>query len=175
MMYKVPRLDEISEEEYLRNSASLDEAVDGSDSLAADQYCALLAIFGEQEEYDDNERRDTGDGFLKRWMTCLLFSMAVSHRFQRLHRYTESLIQRRSKLDIDARIETRSCDKLRFVDDKPKIIIQRFKCTNSPCNRRIASIGISGQPAFYCESLHRAINAAILTCQRIQMKTHRLN
>jgi len=61
MMYKVPRLDEISEEEYLRNTASPAEAADGSDSLATDQYCALLAIFGEQDEYDDDERRDADD------------------------------------------------------------------------------------------------------------------
>ncbi|PVF38149.1 hypothetical protein A9313_21225, partial [Yersinia pestis] len=48
MMYKVPRLDEISEEEYLRNTASPVEVADESDTLATEQYCALLAIFGEQ-------------------------------------------------------------------------------------------------------------------------------
>lgn len=61
MMYKVPRLDEISEEEYLRNTASPVEVVDEPDTLATDQYCALLAIFGEQDEYDDDERRDADD------------------------------------------------------------------------------------------------------------------
>lgn len=61
MMYKVPRLDEISEEEYLCNTASLVEVVDEPDMLATDQYCALLAIFGEQDEYDDAERRDADD------------------------------------------------------------------------------------------------------------------
>jgi len=61
MMYKVPRLDEISEEEYLRNTAAPVEVVDELDTLATDQYCALLAIFGEQDEYDDAERRDADD------------------------------------------------------------------------------------------------------------------
>ncbi|WP_440867892.1 hypothetical protein [Symbiopectobacterium purcellii] len=58
MMYKVPRLDEISEEEYLRNT---EHQIDIEDVQAIDLYCALLAIFGEQDEYDDAERRDADD------------------------------------------------------------------------------------------------------------------
>lgn len=61
MMYKVPRLEEIFEEEYLRNTSAPVEVVDESDTLATDQYCALLAIFGEQDEYDDAERCDADD------------------------------------------------------------------------------------------------------------------
>ena len=60
MMYKVPRLDEISQESYLR-STSASGAPAPLDMAAIDQLCALLAIFGEQDEYDDAERRDAVD------------------------------------------------------------------------------------------------------------------
>jgi exodeoxyribonuclease VIII len=55
MMYKVPRLDEISEDEYYQKTKVQ------LNVQAIDQYCALLAIFGEQDEYDSEERRDADD------------------------------------------------------------------------------------------------------------------
>jgi hypothetical protein len=58
MMYKVPRLDEISEEIYLSKT---EQQLDIVDDMAVRQYCALLALFGEQESYDEDEVRDADD------------------------------------------------------------------------------------------------------------------
>jgi exodeoxyribonuclease VIII len=55
MMYKVPRLDEISEDEYWQKTNG------PLNVQTIDQYCALLVIFGEQDEYDFEERRDADD------------------------------------------------------------------------------------------------------------------
>ncbi|WP_063653737.1 hypothetical protein [Candidatus Arsenophonus triatominarum] len=49
--YKSPRLEEISIEEYLANT----------EEQEIDQFCALLTIFGVQEEYDEGEIRDADD------------------------------------------------------------------------------------------------------------------
>jgi hypothetical protein len=58
MMYKVPRLDEISEEIYLSKT---EQQLDIVDDMATQRYCALLALFGEQERYDEDEVLDADD------------------------------------------------------------------------------------------------------------------
>ncbi len=58
MMYKVPRLNEISEEVYLSKT---EQQLDIVDDMAVQRYCALLALFGEQECYDEDEVRDADD------------------------------------------------------------------------------------------------------------------
>ncbi|WGM03909.1 PD-(D/E)XK nuclease-like domain-containing protein [Arsenophonus nasoniae] len=56
--YKSPRLEEISVEEYLANT---EKQTDITEEQEIDQFCALLTIFGIQEEYDEGEMRDADD------------------------------------------------------------------------------------------------------------------
>ncbi|WP_290605596.1 hypothetical protein [Arsenophonus sp. ENCA] len=56
--YKSPRLEEISVEEYLANT---EKQTDITKEQEIDQFCALLTIFGIQEEYDEGEIRDADD------------------------------------------------------------------------------------------------------------------
>ncbi|HGJ5874868.1 MAG TPA: PD-(D/E)XK nuclease-like domain-containing protein [Arsenophonus apicola] len=56
--YKSPRLEEISVEEYL---AHTEKQTDITEEHEIDQFCALLTIFGIQEEYDEGEIRDADE------------------------------------------------------------------------------------------------------------------
>ncbi|WP_334472587.1 hypothetical protein [Arsenophonus sp. PmNCSU2021_1] len=56
--YKSPRLEEISVDEYL---AHTEKQTDITEEQEIDQFCALLTIFGVQEEYDEGEIRDADD------------------------------------------------------------------------------------------------------------------
>ncbi|WGM03557.1 hypothetical protein [Arsenophonus nasoniae] len=56
--YKSPRLEEISVEEYLANT---EKQTDITEEQEIDQFCALLTIFGIQEEYDEGEIRDADE------------------------------------------------------------------------------------------------------------------
>lgn len=56
--YKSPRLEEISAEEYLANT---EKQTDITEEQEMDQFCALLTIFGIQEEYDEGEIRDADE------------------------------------------------------------------------------------------------------------------
>ncbi|WP_063657578.1 hypothetical protein [Candidatus Arsenophonus triatominarum] len=53
--YKSPRLEEISVEECIANT---EKQTDITEEQEIDQFCALLTIFGVQEEYDEGEIRD---------------------------------------------------------------------------------------------------------------------
>lgn len=56
--YKSPRLEEISVDEYLANT---EKQTDITEEQEIDQFCALLTIFGIQEEYDEGEIRDADE------------------------------------------------------------------------------------------------------------------
>lgn len=56
--YKSPRLEEVTAEEYLGNT---EKQTDITEEQEIDQFCALLTIFGVQEEYDEGEIRDADD------------------------------------------------------------------------------------------------------------------
>ncbi|MFS1538045.1 MAG: PD-(D/E)XK nuclease-like domain-containing protein [Candidatus Phlomobacter fragariae] len=56
--YKSPRLEEISAQEYIANT---DKQTDLTEEQEIDQFCALLTIFGVQEEYDEGEIRDADE------------------------------------------------------------------------------------------------------------------
>ncbi|WP_180558384.1 PD-(D/E)XK nuclease-like domain-containing protein [Arsenophonus endosymbiont of Apis mellifera] len=56
--YKSPRLEEITVEEYVANT---EKQTDITEEQEIDQFCALLTIFGIQEEYDEGEIRDADE------------------------------------------------------------------------------------------------------------------
>lgn len=56
--YKSPRLEEISIDEYLANT---EKQTDITEEREIDLFCALLTIFGVQEEYDKGEIRDADE------------------------------------------------------------------------------------------------------------------
>ncbi|MFS1564281.1 MAG: hypothetical protein ACL7AX_12880 [Candidatus Arsenophonus phytopathogenicus] len=56
--YKSPRLEEITVEEYLANT---EKQTGITEEQEIDQFCALLTIFGIQEEYDEGEIRDADE------------------------------------------------------------------------------------------------------------------
>ncbi|MEY0399644.1 exodeoxyribonuclease VIII, partial [Providencia rettgeri] len=59
MYFKSPRLEDSDEQKYLASLKAVDEVIKKASEI--DIYCALLVIFGIQDEFDEGEINDATD------------------------------------------------------------------------------------------------------------------